>query len=231
MHAAGFTAGASALQRYASRFPVVEINSSFYRPYRASTYARWSAAVPVDFRFSVKMPQAISHTSRLRDTGSLLDAFLEDVQHLGAKLGALLLQLPPSLVYDGRMASAFFRALRRRSAVRVACEPRHPSWFLAGADALLQAHDIARVAADPSMAPGGELPGGTQAWSYWRWHGHPRIYYSAYQQPALQHLASAAVARAGGAAPAWVIFDNTAHGHAVPNALQLQSMLKAPADA
>ncbi|WP_155518861.1 DUF72 domain-containing protein, partial [Xanthomonas euvesicatoria] len=56
---AQFGEGASVLQRYATRFDAVEINSSFYRPHRASTYARWADSVPEDFRFSVKLPRSI----------------------------------------------------------------------------------------------------------------------------------------------------------------------------
>lgn len=229
--AAHFADGDSALQRYASRFPVVEINSSFYRLHQASTYARWASVVPAGFRFSVKMPQTISHVAGLRGTASVLDPFLDGVQHLGDRLGALLLQLPPRLEYEGRVASALFRALRRRTHVPVACEPRHASWFSAAADALLRAHGIARVAADPARTPGGAVPAGAQNWSYWRLHGHPRVYYSAYEEPALQQLAADAMAHAGSDAPTWVIFDNTAQGHAVPNALRLQALLQERADA
>ncbi|MDN8667713.1 DUF72 domain-containing protein [Stenotrophomonas indicatrix] len=109
--------------------------------------------------------------------------------------------------------------------MRVACEPRHPSWFDDKADALLDDHGIARVAADPARVAGADQPGGARHWSYWRWHGQPRMYYSAYQQPQLCSLVAAAV-EAAQAGEAWIILDNTAHGHAVPNALQLQSMLE-----
>ncbi|MFP5285145.1 MAG: DUF72 domain-containing protein, partial [Thermoanaerobaculia bacterium] len=54
-----FPGTGSLLERYASRFPAVEINSSFHRPHRTSTYARWSASVPAGFRFSVKVPKTI----------------------------------------------------------------------------------------------------------------------------------------------------------------------------
>lgn len=224
-HAAAFGEGSSALQRYASRFNAVEINSSFYRPHRPDTYARWAASVPDGFRFAVKMPQAISHVCGLRGAAPLLDPFLRGVRELGDHLGALLLQLPPRLAYDGRVASAFFRALRRRSDVPVACEPRHASWFGDRADALLQAHGIARVAADPARFGPAARPGGALHWSYWRWHGHPRIYYSSYPLPVLRELA-AQVSAARRQGPAWVVLDNTAHGHAVPNALQLQALLQ-----
>src|SRR5690349_12428290 len=56
-HADRFPAEGSHLERYAACFPAVEINSSFYKPHRPTTYARWAASVPPDFRFSVKVPK------------------------------------------------------------------------------------------------------------------------------------------------------------------------------
>ena len=220
-----FGEGASALQRYATRLTVAEINSSFHRPHQPATYARWAAAVPPDFRFSVKVPKLISHELALRGVGAALDRFLGEALHLGPKLGGLLLQLPPALSYDARVASTFFAMLRRRTALPVAFEPRHPDWFLPEADALLQRHDISRVGVDPPRAPTGAVPAGSPAWAYWRWHGSPRIYYSAYSEATLQQRVDSLRARAAAGMPCWVIFDNTAHGFAIDNALQLQDML------
>lgn len=230
-HASLFGAGDSALARYATRFDAVEINSSFYRPHQRKTYARWAASVPADFRFSVKMPQAISHERALRGAGPLLDRFLDEVGGLGRTLGGLLLQLPPGLAFDARSAAAFFAALRRRSAVPVVCEPRHPSWFDAPAQALLLRHGIARAAADPARVAAAAVPAADPRWRYWRWHGAPRIYYSAYDEPALQALAAQVRASQAGRGQNWVIFDNTAHGHAIPNAARLQALLAAGVDA
>src|SRR6476620_454030 len=78
-----FPAEGTHLERYASRFTAVEINSSFYRPHSPATYARWAASVPTDFRFSVKVPRAITHDQRLVATDVLLDVFLSEVTALG----------------------------------------------------------------------------------------------------------------------------------------------------
>ena len=223
--AAEFGPGDSALQRYSTRFSMVEVNSSFYRQHKPETYARWAQSVPADFRFCVKIPRAISHEHALVGTAALLDAFLYGAERLGERLGVLLLQLPPSAAYDGRVASAFFRALRRRSNAAIACEPRHASWFTAKADAMLAGQGVARVAADPARHPLAGEPGGARDWSYWRWHGRPRMYYSAYEEADLKTLACRCRESAM-AGPAWVILDNTAHGHAVGNALRLQALLQ-----
>lgn len=221
-----FDAQGSALERYASRLPVAEINSSFHRPHQPATYARWAAAVPAHFRFSVKMPRTISHELRLRGTGPVLDRFLEESSHLGNRLGGLLLQLPPSLAFDARLAATFFTMLRRRTAVPLACEPRHLSWFGAAAQALMERHGVARVAADPPRVDAGAAPAGAERWRYWRWHGSPRTYYSDYEEQALHRLAGELRAVSAEGQRCWVIFDNTAHGFATANALRLQALLE-----
>ena len=220
--AASFGSGASHLQRYATRFDVVEINSSFYRPHAAGTYARWAAAVPARFRFSVKLPKAITHEARLQHCGALLDRFAGEVAGLGAKLGCLLVQLPPSLAFDARVANTFFSMLHRRLDVAVACEPRHASWFDPAVATLWQRHAIARVAADPARLPEAARPAGDGQLGYWRLHGSPRMYYDNYDEARLREMVLNM--RAGRESVAWCIFDNTAAGHAIPNALRLQQL-------
>lgn len=201
-------------------FDAVEINSTFYRQHRRSTFARWVSATPDDFLFSVKVPRAITHDARLVDGAEAVVRFVEELDALRAKLGVLLVQLPPSLVFDPAVAEAFFAGIRRCDPdVQIACEPRHASWFSAAAEALLVGHRIARVAADPARTPGAGEPGGWPGLAYWRLHGAPRIYYSAYGAVALASLARKLQA---GAAPTWCVFDNTASGAAAADALALQ---------
>lgn len=220
-----FGPGDSMLARYATRFSVVEINSSFYRPHMAKTYQRWSDSVPAGFRFSVKIPREISHELALRSTTTALERFLGEVQGLGEKLAGFLLQLPPSLIFDGRTPSNFFRLLRARSDVPVACEPRHRSWFSEKATSLLVRYAIDPVFADPSPVPIAQSSVSVQRWRYWRLHGSPRIYYSSYSDKALQYLASE-LSDAREVKPSqWVIFDNTAHGFSIPNAMRLKALL------
>ncbi|AAY37422.1 DUF72 domain-containing protein [Pseudomonas syringae] len=214
----------SHLQRYASRFNAVEINSSFYRPHRAQTYARWAQAVPAGFRFSVKMPKLITHEHRLRECETVLTTFLSQCTALGDKLGCLLVQLPPSLDYAPQVAERFFRALRNQYAGSVVLEPRHESWRQA--QALLIEHRIAQVAADPSVISEGHLPGGWQGAHYWRLHGAPKIYHSAYSVEHLEGLAGRASASVAREIETWCIFDNTASGAAVRDALALQALVE-----
>ncbi len=216
-----FPVDGTLLQRYAAKLPAVEINSSFHRPHRPSTYARWADSVPASFRFSVKVPKAITHEARLIGTATLLDAFLGEVSALGPRLGCLLVQLPPSLAFDAAIADAFFGALRDRYAGMAVLEPRHPTWFTADAERLLVAHRIARVAADPARSLEAGEPGGWPGVVYYRLHGSPRVYYSAYDRPYLDRLAAKLRAHARTGTTTFCIFDNTALGAATLNALDV----------
>ncbi|MGO4550248.1 DUF72 domain-containing protein [Lysobacter sp. 2RAF19] len=224
-HAALFGPGDSVLARYATRFSVVEVNSTFYRSHRPDTFARWADAVPRAFRFSVKLPKAITHEARLVGAGPAIRRFAEEVAGLGTKLGGVLVQLPPSLAFDARVAGTFFRQMRAVFDAPIACEPRHASWFEPRVDALWARHDIARVAADPPVPEGAGVPGGAGAWSYFRLHGAPRMYYSAYDDARLSGFADQLRALARQRRPAWCLFDNTAHSHAVDDAARLQALL------
>lgn len=215
-HWPDFAGEGTHLQRYASRFNAVEINSSFYRPHQPNTYTRWAQSVPPAFRFSVKAPKLITHELRLQHCETALDEFLEQCLHLGEQLGCLLIQLPPSLRYEPSVALAFFSALRQRFAGAVVLEPRHASWL--EAQTLLVDLQIGRVTADPAVLDAGA---GWQGVQYWRLHGSPRIYHSAYGRERLQALAEQLRQCAEAGMPAWCIFDNTASGHAVTDGLLL----------
>ncbi len=217
-----FPSQGSALERYADQLDAVEINSTFYRSHQANTYRRWASATPPWFRFALKLPKSITHEARLVNATSLVTAFCHEALHLGDRLGPLLVQLPPSLAWDPAVAEPFFHELRRLWPRAVVCEPRHPSWFEAGADAIMAAQGIGRVAADPPRHPAAGSPGGWRGIAYWRRHGSPRMYYSTYDPAALLALAADIQ---GASSEAWCVFDNTASGAAAANALTLRSMV------
>jgi uncharacterized protein YecE (DUF72 family) len=225
-----FAGGAkqSHLGRYASRFSCVEINSSFHRPHRRATWERWAGATPDDFRFAVKAPKAVTHVANLVNTGGALLEFFDAVGGLGDKLGPVLIQIPPKLIFDESLAHRFFTTVRELHQGAVVLEPRHASWFSASADQLLRSLQIARVAADPPR--GSEVaarPGGWAGLCYWRLHGAPRTYYSAYDDHWLRGFAQRLQSSEGsGEKETWVIFDNTALGHATANAVWLDHALR-----
>ncbi|WP_440106547.1 DUF72 domain-containing protein [Acidovorax sp. BL-A-41-H1] len=214
------------LQRYALRLGAVEINSSFYRPHQRATYARWAGGTPGTFRFSVKLPRAITHTARLAQCDALLEDFCDQVQGLGTRLGCLLVQLPPSLALDPGTVTDFLRSLRGLHGTgSVALEPRHASWFTPEADALLADWQVGRVLADPVLHPAGSAPGGWPGLVYCRLHGTPRRYYSAYSPALIGALAARLQQATHEAQATWCIFDNTASGAATGNAVALHDAL------
>jgi uncharacterized protein YecE (DUF72 family) len=225
--AEAFPGPGSHLQRYAGRLPAVEINSSFYREHRPSTYARWAGSVPATFRFAVKLPRTITHERRLLDCDALLAAFLSQVAALGERLGCLLVQLPPSLAWRSEPVEAFLRRLRSQHAGPVALEPRHASWFVGAASVQLARHRVARVGADPSPGRMGDRAAGDRRLTYFRLHGSPRMYYSAYTAADLDGIAARIVAATQVSDDVWCIFDNTALGAATRDARGLLERLQA----
>lgn len=224
--AAAFPVEGSHLERYAAVFPAVEINSSFYRPHRPETYARWAASVPEHFRFSVKVPRAITHDARLDDTEAPLERFAREAGQLGHKLGCLLVQLPPSFGFVDESAYLLFRRLHALFGCALAFEARHPSWFSEPATSLLRESRVVRVIADPAAGqPGPHEPTST-ATVYVRLHGSPRIYYSRYAPEYIEAARRELARQSAAGRTCWCIFDNTAGFEAVPNALQLQDGLQ-----
>lgn len=216
-----FPIGGTHLERYAAVFNAVEINTSFYRPHQVKTYERWAASVPDTFRFSVKAPRTMTHVHHLHDGVEPMARFADEVAGLGGKLGCVLLQFPPSLMFDAVAAGSFLSLARRHfTTTMLACEGRHPTWFSDAATAALRDLGITRVIADPPAGQPGPHVATTKS-TYLRLHGTPRIYYSSYGQEDIDWAAGIVAGRLKAGHDAWCIFDNTAEGLATPNAMSL----------
>jgi len=225
-HAECFPAVGTALERYAQVFNGVEVNSSFSRSHRPSTWAKWAASVPEHFRFAVKLPKAITHQAKLVDCDALVAQFAQEVAPLGAKLAVLLVQLPPKFGFDRSVVENFFSTLRSSIDAQIVCEPRNASWFTDEADAMLARSKVARVAADPMLVPAAGVPGGWRGLAYWRLHGSPAVYRSSYTDEAITLYAQRLRARIEEDIVPWCIFDNTAGMAATRNALSLVMTLE-----
>jgi uncharacterized protein YecE (DUF72 family) len=224
-----FPADGSGLSRYSGTFDFVEVNVTFYRAVRETTFASWAEQTPADFRFSVKLNRSVTHAARLSANAKLEQA-LEPMMSLGPKLAAVLIQLPPTLATDPERDAAFLERLRALYSGMVAWEPRHPSWEAPEAAHLLAEHGITPVrttipAAGAARAGPGQpdrgglaVPPGT----YVRLHGTPRRYYSAYSTADLTSLSQWLRMESS---PSIVIFDNTASSAGVRNAVELSELL------
>jgi uncharacterized protein YecE (DUF72 family) len=220
------------LERYARVLGCAEINSSFHRSHRRAVYERWAASTPPDFRFAAKLPRAVTHDRRLRRVREPLRAFLDEAGGLGERLAVVLVQLPPSFAFESRPVRAFFALLAEMYTGAVVCEPRHPTWFTPAADRALVAARVGRAAADPPCVPEAMRPGGWLgadgdgggAVLYHRWHGSPRMYWSRYVPDWIAARADD-LRRWPAAADPWCLFDNTASGAAIANAIELRDAL------
>jgi uncharacterized protein YecE (DUF72 family) len=137
---------AKMLPYYAERFSTSEINYTFYRIPNSKTIEGWDQATPEHFKFGLKAPQKVTHIAKLRDCSELLDVFQRVVSGLGAKLGPVLFQLPPSFKKEGGLLKDFLGSLP--TGIRAAFEFRHKSWFDDEVFSSLEKHNAALCIAE-----------------------------------------------------------------------------------
>lgn len=136
------------LPYYASKFPTVEINYTFYRMPTPKLIAGWRAQVPADFRFTLKAPKRITHDRRLRaaEVNESLQGFISAATELGPQLAALLFQLPPNFKKDLPLLREFLSLLPPKT--RAAFEFRNATWLEEDVFAALRERNIALCFAD-----------------------------------------------------------------------------------
>ena len=136
------------LPHYARHFPTVELNASFYRQPKTSTWALWRERTPQGFRFAVKASRFLTHIRRLKDPQEPLERVLSGARLLGYRLGPLLYQLPPGFhrTPDNAARLEAFLPLLPRDVLH-AVEFRHTSWFVDETTDLLRRYAVAFVVA------------------------------------------------------------------------------------
>ena len=232
----------------AERLTSIEINGTFYSLQRPSSFAKWHDETPDDFVFAVKGPRFITHMKKLAEPEVLVaNFFASGVLALGAKLGPVLWQLPPTLGYDEERLVGFCEALPRttREAARLAkrhddrlgedrvltkasvdqplryaLEIRHDTWATDRALDVLRAQDVAIVVADTA----GRWPmvdAVTSGFVYVRLHGADELYVSGYTPEALDHWAGQVRRWLADGLDTFVYFDNDAKVRAPYDAMAL----------
>jgi len=216
------------LRYYAGLFPIVEVNSTFYRLPPPSVAATWVRRTPAGFRFAAKFPQTITHDLRLVGTDEELRRFLavlEPIRQAG-KFAAALLQLPPSLAFEPATVRAFYETLPED--LPVAVEFRERSWVTPESFELLREYGLAYVVADEPHLPAQlEI---TASFAYVRWHGHgsPLWYDYTYSPAQLEAWVPQVRTLAERVPVLYGFFNNHFRGDAATNARTLSEMLGLP---
>jgi len=206
------------LETYAREFPTVESNNAFYRLPGREVFASWRERTPPGFVMAVKASRFLTHIRRLNQPEEPVARLMAAAAGLGEKLGPVLLQLPPSLKAGPALLDRCLACFPR--GVRVAVEPRHPSWWCEDTRAVLEARGAALCWADRLGRPQAPF-WRTAPWGYVRLHEGRSAY--AYGERALRTWA----ARVRDAAwpDAYVYFNNDPGGAAVRNARRLTALL------
>lgn len=162
------TASRQYLAHYSQIFNSVELDSTFYGTPPGDHVHHWAAATPPDFKFCVKTPRQITHDLRLVDALEPMQEFLETMSLFGEKLGAVLIQLPPSLsIAEIDTFNTFISQLP--VSYRYAIEFRHSSWFNEETARMLETHRICWVSTEYVETPKEITP--TTDFLYVRWLG------------------------------------------------------------
>ena len=240
-------AQARELEYAAEHLTSIEINGTFYALQRPASFEKWRDATPDDFVFAVKGPRFITHMKKLAEPElSLANFFASGVLALGAKLGPVLWQLPPTLGFDEDRLAAFFEALPRTTAeaaevatrhderlegralttttvdqpLRHAMEVRHPTFVEPRFLEVLRANDVALVVAD-SAGRYPALDAVTSDFVYVRLHGADELYVSGYTDDALDAWATRVRRWTDDGLDVFTYFDNDAKVRAPYDAMGL----------
>lgn len=208
---------------YARHFDTVELNNTFYRLPKPSSFQRWHTLAPAGFVFAVKANRFITHIKRLNQPAESLKRFEENIQILADKLGCVLYQLPPSMKKDLSRLEGFLQQLPAEE-VSV-FEFRHESWYCDRCYELLDAYKCGFCVQD---LPGADSPRVvTGRVMYVRFHGATARYESKYSTAQLRRWAGWIQDNLSHVERAYVYFNNDAEGNAIVNARQLKELLGA----
>jgi uncharacterized protein YecE (DUF72 family) len=209
------------LAYFATRFPTVELNNSFYRLPTPEMFDRWREATPDGFLFAVKASRYITHIKRLKDVADEVALFMERADRLGSKLGPILFQLPPNQQIDVGRLQAFLALLSTRRR-RWVLEFRHPSWHSVDVYRMLAEHQVALC-----IPVGGGLHPDritTAPFTYIRFHRgqEPR---GGFTREEIRTWAGQIRALSGAGKEVFVYFNNDWEGFAIRDAVALEQLL------
>jgi uncharacterized protein YecE (DUF72 family) len=211
------------LAAYVERFDTVELNASFYRWPRDTSFASWRRRLPPGFLLSVKAPRGLTHAKRLYAPEVWVDRIARCWHELGDRRAVLVVQLPPGMPRDDARLDYFLGAIPH--SIRVAVEFRHDSWHVEEVFGILERHGAAYT-----VMSGAGLPCILRATApvvYVRMHGPDRdhLYGGSYSDADLDWWAERCREWAATGRDVFVYFNNDGGGNAVRDAEALRRRL------
>ncbi|MDI6714387.1 MAG: DUF72 domain-containing protein [Thermodesulfovibrio sp.] len=208
------------LSYYCKYFSTVEVNVTFYRDVRVSTFEKWYQLTPENFQFSVKLSRQITHFNKLKVNKDLIESFIQKYSTFKYKLGIILIQLPPGLKFDVNLITDFINMLDKK--YKYTIEVRNKTFINDNFFEILKQNNIAFCIADSA----GRFPYYetiTANFIYVRLHGSQRLYASEYSDEELIEWANKIKVWDK---DTYIYFDNDYMGYAVKNALKIKKLLE-----
>lgn len=215
----------SRLHYYSTIFNTIEVNSCFYKTPLRSTYEKWTADVPEDFQFTLKLSRDITHAKNLGDDLACMNNFLQAAAGTRNKKGCLLIQFPGkiNLEHFGQVEHILgeLKQYDPHDEWRRAIEFRNDSWYVGETTEMLNEFNAAMVLHDFSKARISTWAGNAN-FVYMRFHGPSGNYRDSYTNEALDEKAEMIRAYVEAGKDVYAYFNNTA-GNAFENARYLQN--------
>ncbi|WP_405738550.1 DUF72 domain-containing protein [Streptomyces sp. NBC_00028] len=211
------------LEEYAAHFPTVEINNAFYRLPSRENFEAWRERVPTDFVVAVKASRYLTHIKRLKDPEEPVHRLMTHAEGLGARLGPVLLQLPPTLKADAALLDACLACFP--PGTRVAVEPRHESWWTPEVREVLESRSAALCWADVRAHPVTPL-WRTTDWGYVRFHEGRAKDWPRYGRRSLETWAARIEDTWSAREDVYAYFNNDPNAAAVENARTFETLVR-----
>jgi uncharacterized protein YecE (DUF72 family) len=215
------------LEYYCQFFNTVELNVTFYRLPKKETFKKWYERTPDNFTFALKGSRFITHIKKLNNCKKALELFFSYTQELKGKLGVVLWQLPPNLIFNEERIKNFCQLLKTNNIsqnISQAFEFRNESWFCSELYNILEDYNFSLGIAHSKHWPCIEKM--TANFIYLRFHGGEELYSSNYSDSELKYWADKGKHWLSEGKSIYAYFNNDAYGYAVKNALKFRELLE-----
>lgn len=210
---------------YAQHFDTLELNVTFYRFPTVKNLRRWYYQAPDGFSLSAKAPRLITHYKRFRDTERMMQDFYGSLREgLAEKLGCVLIQLPPQMIYSKEQLDNILQ--QTDPSFQNVIEFRHESWWKTSVQKMLAEKEISFCGVSfPGIKKDDAVINLSRC--YYRFHGVPKLFYSEYDNDFLETIYTQ-LQKSRKAKTIYIYFNNTASLAALHNAKYFRQLAGLP---